>query len=197
MQLIYQWTWVIVSCAVYNRWNTKLTLFYNDLSLFGAMSRLRECTWLLYVWGLPWIRVKTPFWLALLKACHLASSTGCLLGITPVQWWIQGAEFPARCGHECVSEWRARPRLGCEWWEASTQCEGLGSRKSWWGFTKGRGCWNLQRPHNTFSSTSMCSRVTGQCPRPRSASGASSTCTMSWGTFTPMVSAEMISTAFI
>lgn len=68
------------------------------------------------------------------------------------------------------------------------KCEGTGCRKSWWCFTKDRGSWTLQRLLLTFSSTNMSWRVTGRCPQLKSASGASSTCTMSWGTSTHTVS---------
>lgn len=51
--------------------------------------------------------IRTLCWLVQLKACHFASSTGCLLGITPVQWWVQVPEFPASCGHDCATEYRA------------------------------------------------------------------------------------------
>ncbi len=36
----------------------------------------------------PSLGIRALCWLVLLEACHFASSTGCLLGITPVQWWI-------------------------------------------------------------------------------------------------------------
>lgn len=144
----------------------------------------------------PRLGIRTLCWLARLKACHFTRSTGCLLGITPVLWWTQAVDFPAVRGHDGAStESHSRPCLGCKTWGTSAfqlhQCEDPGRRKSTWCFTRGRGCWNLQRPRLTFSSTNTSWQVTGRCQQLRSASGACSTCTMSWGTFTPMVSLEI------
>lgn len=138
-----------------------------------------------FFWGITQLRNKGR---ALIgpKSCHLASSTGCLHGLIPVQWWVWRTRVSGWSWSRPARESRVRPFYDLNGEEA--KCEGTGCRKSWWCFTKDRGSWTLQRLLLTFSSTNMSWRVTGRCPQLKSASGASSTCTMSWGTSTHTVS---------
>lgn len=80
-----------------------------------------------------------------------------------------------------MMHWRRTQRGSCA----------VNKMKSWWCSANGRGFWTLPRLRHTCSSTNMSWRVIGQCPQLRNVSGVSFTCTMSWGTFTLMVSPEV------